>query len=263
MDTVGHNAPRGDVSDQAAAIEKTQEKAAHDQRSEALERMRYVALQGRCGLLTGPRGAGKTWLTQQLVDELRRQGTPAETINLTALPGEELAFSVASKLGFGIDVFDTEMSIWALLQDYAESIRDIGTRHVLVFDDIDRADDGALPRLNRVMNLFESTGACIFTATPKVRRPIRRLLKSAAELKIELGDLSAAETSQILAQRLQRLRIPVTVTDDAVQALQKLGKGQLDRVKRLAELSSLAVEVEQSHAIDGRLVHEVAGELRY
>lgn len=262
MDTVGHSAPRGDVSETAAAM-TSQSKQAHDQRSEALERMRYVALRGSCGLLTGPRGAGKTWLTQQLVDELRKQGTPAETINLTALPGEELAFTVASKLGFGIDVFDTEMSIWALLQDYAESIRDVGTRHVLVFDDIDRADEGALPRLNRVMNLFNSTGACIFTATPKVRRPIRKLLKSAAELKIELGDLSAAETSQILNQRVQQLRVPVTVTDDAVQALQHLGQGRIDRVSRLAELSSLAAEVEDSRVIDGRLVHEVAGELRY
>ncbi len=249
MDTLGsitpdHNAP-----------------SAFDQRIEALERLRYVAQQGSRGLLTGPRGSGKTALLQKLKDEFRREGTQAEIISLSGVGGEELVYLVASQLGFGIDTFDTECSLWSLLQDYAESNRQIGLQQVIMFDHIDRAEVSIVPKLGRLLTVLGSTCGCIFSTRPKLDKSLRKLLRSSADLRIELCDLSELQAARIVGHRLAELPTQAQLTDEAMTALLQLSKGKVDRLARLTELCSIAAEVEEMNMIDAELVKAVAAEL--
>jgi len=260
MDTLG-NSP-SEMGSRSDSDSSGQELPLDDNRRlEALERLRYLAIQGQNGLLTGPRGSGKTTITRELVESLQREGVPTARINLNGLDGDDLAFTVASRIGFGIETFDTERTIWALLEDFAESNQHTGQRNVIIFDNVDRICDDAVPKLDRLLSLFEHACSCLFTAKSKLKKPIKPLLKTCSELKIEIADLTEKETELIVEKKLADMPSSALPTQEAIQAMQKISKGRVHRLTRLAELCSLAAEIDECDNIDKALVEAIAREM--
>ncbi len=231
------------------------------QRTEALERMRYLALRRRCGVLFGSRGAGKSDLLNRLGNELRLEAIQVSRINLAGLLSEEIPFQVARELGLGVPLDAGLIQHWSLLQDYSSACIWSGEHHVLLFDQLDRADESIAPALERLLTCFHGTVACLFTARPKLARPFRALIKNQSWMEVKLKRLSNEDLSQVLAQEISSNSQQLSLSSDASEAAEDVTKGRLDKLKRLAELAAIAAEAEEIQEINAEIIRALQGEV--
>lgn len=233
-------------------------------RTEALERLRYLALTGACGHLTGASGTGKSWLFSQLAGQLRRNGISVAQLNLTGVTGAEIPLLLASRLGLGMSSRSDPLAVWTCLHEYAQGSRQSNRRMAILVDHADRADGTAIAPLGRLLEAFSGTCAWLFATQPlQASDPLLRLLQQRAWLRIELQPLRQDESAQVLADSLAREEAALPVTDTAVESAQALTQGQFRRLRLLAELTARAVETEDISEINGDLIRSVAEEMAF
>lgn len=233
------------------------------QRTEAFERMRYLGMQRRCGLLVGPRGSGKTEMLEQLEQAFQREGCSVAQIALVGMTGTELPLQVAAHLGIGLELNGDLLTTWAMLQDYADAVRQTGTKQVLIFDQLDRADDSLRPPLERILTLFDGTCSCLFAGRPKLSRWLRTLVKNYCWMCVNLQPLSETDVSQTFAQEVSNFSGDLQITPEAVATAYEVTAGRLHQLRRLAELARLAAEAENLQQIDGEVIRQLNRELEF
>ncbi len=231
-------------------------------RTESLERLRYLALQKRCGVLIGRRGTGKSDLFAQLADELQREGFEISIINLAGLSEDEFPQIIAAELGLGLEPNADKIQTWATLQDYANAVRLSNSQHVLMFDQLDRADESTAISFERLLSLFDGAFACLFASRPKLVKPFRALIKNHCWMQVPLDRLSSNDVSQILAKEVYSRNQSLHLTQDAIEAVQDATAGRIDKLKRLAELSVLAAEADNLQEIDEDIIRSLNSELK-
>ncbi|QDT31200.1 AAA family ATPase [Thalassoglobus polymorphus] len=249
MDTIGTIRPSV-ISPQPAS-----------QRAEALERMRYLALQRRCGVLYGSRGSGKTDLLNRLDDELSREAIQVSRINLAGMLPEEIPFQLGGELGLGLPSHTPLIHSWSLIQDFTQACSRSGEHHVLMFDQLDRADQSIAPTLERLLTLVNGTFSCLFASRPKPERAFRSFIKNQSWMEVKLERLSNEDVSQVFAQEISSKSQALNLSSDATSAAKEVTKGRLDKLKRLAELATLAAEAEEIHEINAEIIRALQGEV--
>lgn len=249
MDTLGTIAPPP-----SAAAEP-------DQRTEALERLKYLAHAGACGLLTGKPGSGKSWLFAQLAAQLRREGLAVAQIDVGGLSDAELPAQVAARLGLGVSPRIDRLELWSLLEELAEASQRTGRRMALLLDHVERADERLSAPLGRLMDLFGSSCAWLLAGAPGLAVPFEQLLHRRAWLRVELGSLERTDVARILSRELLSRDASLRLTPDAIDVAAAAAEGRIGRLCRLAELAALAAEAEESGEISGDLLRTLQQEL--
>jgi hypothetical protein len=231
------------------------------QRIEAFERLRYLASQQRCGVLIGQRGTGKSDLFSRLENELHREGFETSLINLAGLPADELPQIIAAELGLGLEPNADKLLTWSTLQDYANSVRQSNSHHVLMFDQLDRADVSTAVTFERLLSLFDGAFTCLFASRPKLGKPFRALIKNHCWMQVSLERLSSSDASQMLAQEVYSRSKELHLTQDAIAVVQDATAGRVDKLKRLAELTAIAAEADELREINKDVILSLKSEL--
>lgn len=229
-----------------------------DRRTEALERLRYLAEAGACGVLRGESGSGKSELFRQLSRELTRSGLPVCRISLAGVSETELPTFLAAELGLGLPVASPSLVVWSLLHDFAASCRQTGSRQVFLLDDVDRGDVGLVRILDRLMEFFP--GAFLLSMRPDPQPLLRRFLEKRTWLRIDLGRLSTSGAIQAAEEAVHQHQPGLRLEPEALRELIALSGGHLNRLRQLSELACLAAEVDDRSNVDGDMVRSVAEE---
>ncbi|SFJ18671.1 hypothetical protein [Planctomicrobium piriforme] len=232
-----------------------------EHRTEALERLRYLAQSGKYGLLLGSEGTGKSWLFGQLARQLRREGVAVAQLNLSGMAGLELPYQVAGRLGLGVTTSASLLEVWSRLQEYAEAGRSMKRSLAFLVDHIDRADESALVPLGRLMELFNWNCGWLMASRSPCPSVWQSFFQGRSWLKVELKDLQPRETAQLLARDMSERAIAAQFTSEGVTAAHELTAGRIRRLRQLAELASVAVEAEGLKEIDADLLRSLAAEL--
>lgn len=230
-------------------------------RTEALERLRYLGRNGGKGILTGTNGTGKTWLLQQLVKQLRRDGVAVAYLNLNGVGGPELAHQFAARLGLGVSFQAAEFEVWARLQDYTEAARHIRRPIAFVIDHLDRAKESVFGPLSRLMDMFGERCSWLMSSREITGDRLTTFVSDRSWLRVELLPLLPMESARVLNKVSSQQPSAAMYTTDGVVAAHEFSAGRLRQLRQLAELASMAAEVEDVDAITGELVYSVTSEI--
>ncbi|WP_437205736.1 AAA family ATPase [Planctomicrobium sp. SH664] len=233
-----------------------------DQRTEALERLQYLAETRSSGVLVGESGLGKSWLLSQLARQLRLNGFACAQIDLTGLEGSELPARICAVLGSGLSPLAPAVEVWAWLQDYAQSAGQVHRRLVFLLDHLDRAAESVVIVLERLMSLFGSSSTWLFGTRPQISLAMQTLLSERTWLRIELAPLKRDEAARVLTQDFVQGRQPVRISPAGIDAAWEECHGRLRRLRQLAELACIAAQVEGAREVSDEMVREAALELR-
>lgn len=232
-----------------------------DGRTEALERLRYLAETGANGVLTGAAGTGKSTLFRQLSRELIRTGLPVCQMSLAGVSGTDLPALVAGQLGLGLPLAVSPQVVWSQLHDFSGSCRQTGARQVLLLEDVDRGDETLIRPLDRLLELFVDCGSCLFSSRTDPSPMLERFLNERTWLRIELGRLSRPAATQVVREATREQLTGRQVEPSGMEELIALSGGRLQRLHRLSALAGLAAETEEQPRIDRGFVKSVAEEL--
>jgi type II secretory pathway predicted ATPase ExeA len=175
--------------------------------------------------------------------------------------GQEIPYLIAGRLGAGCSSRTSSLELWSQLQDHAESAQRMRRRVAFLLDDVDRADESALPALGRLIELFGASGSWLFSARSAGSSGALRVLADRLWLRIELPPLSRQVAQQVLARELAHGTAPARLTPEAVEAAHELAAGRIRRLRQLAELASLTAEAEQRTDITADLIRALGEEL--
>lgn len=232
-----------------------------EHRTEAIERLKYLAHTGHSGLLTGPHGTGKTRCLAELATQLRREGVSVAQVNLTAVSAEEVPWRISTRLGSGLLSGTRDLECWLWLQEYAEATAMTQRRLAFLLDHVDRADDAVIRPVNRMMDAFGSRCSWIFAGGSDLSPAWTAFLNEHVWLRVELKDLARREAMQLLTRDLLERGCTARFTPDGIDAAQEISQGRVGQLRRLAELAALAIEADGGSEIDRHLVEALSLEM--
>lgn len=232
-----------------------------EHRTEAMERLRYLVHSGASGLICGPAGTGKSWCLQELARQLRREGVSVAQLSLAAVTAEEFPVLFASRLGSGLPVGISPAETWMWLSDYAAACRSSRRRLALLLDQMEYSQESLIAPLIRLMDAFHGSCSWIFAANDSLSSPWKAFLSEKVWLRVELQNLGRRESLQLLFRDMLQRGTKARFTDDGIEAVQEIAQGRIRRLQQLAELASIASEVDGLTKIDAPTVHALAAEL--
>lgn len=235
--------------------------AESEHRTEAIERLKYLAHTGHSGLITGPQGSGKSRCLAELATQLRREGVSVAQLNLTAVTSEEVPWQISTRLGSGLLSGTRDLECWLWLQEYAESTAMTQRRLAFLLDHVDRADDSVIRPINRMIDAFGNRCSWIFAAGSHISPAWTAFLNEHIWLRVELKDLAQREAMQLLTRDLMERGCSARFTPDGVDAAQEIAQGRVGQLRRLAELAALAIEAEGGAEIDRNLIQALCEEM--
>lgn len=235
--------------------------AAHE---EALARLLYLAEYGRAGgLLVGVPGSGKTTVLNEAARDLKLGGRQVIAVDMAYLGEEELVESLFAAFRVR-PTATTRAAIYRELASLAAGANLAGRPTVLLLDDVDLAESSALEAIDRVLRCFgadSGTVTVLATASDAVKARACNWIDRTAELRIDLGPLSAEEVAGFLAITSLVDGVTRRYSRDAALVVYDHTTGQPRQIGRLARLAALAAEAAGADEIDAALVQAVANEL--
>lgn len=238
MDTLGTIAPRPPLACAESSL-----------RTEAFERLRFLAHRGSCGVVWGGPGSGKSAMLSKLAHRLRREGCPVVEINANGIDAADFPHVLAAGLALDLPASAQERQVWSRLTDFAQGQGMAHGKIVCLMDHLDRADASLLLSLDRAMQIFFGTSAWIFAARSNSPSTLKAFLRERTWLRVELKDLDPQEASRILARELGRHAPPLRFSPEASEFALSLAKGRMDRLRQLAELATLVADAEGTTVI--------------
>ncbi|HPM84035.1 MAG TPA: AAA family ATPase [Candidatus Anammoximicrobium sp.] len=223
---------------------------------EALARLHFSVRQGHSlGILTGHDGTGKSLVLARFLDEARRSGQAACSVNLLGLEPRDFLWELAAGLRARPRAGDDVFSLWRRVSDRLRENQILNRNTAIVLDD---ADDAAHEMLICVLRLLKShpRGTTLILAADPAR--LTRLggdLLQLSQLRIHLEPWEAGDVREYLQTSLTRVGAdPERFDDSAVARLHELSGGLPRWVAHLAELTWLAAAGRELDGIDADVV---------
>lgn len=233
---------------------------------ETQARLHYLLQQNRAlGLVVGEHGSGKSFQMERFAEQQKREGRLARHFSIAAMDGVEVLHEVAETLGVACPA-DTRMSrIWRRMTDRLAACRYENRRMVMLLDDADMADAGALSQLHRLLLVRESTDVrltMVLGVHPEKLHRIGRRLLELVDLRIDMASWSVEDTQRHLQEAALSAGSEGPVfRQDAILRLHQLGHGVPRFINRLADLAMVAGAGRELSEIDGETVDIVSREL--
>jgi general secretion pathway protein A len=236
--------------------------AAHQ---EALARLEYLVETGlRCGVVIGPKGAGKTTVLRTFTDLASTARFVKAVVDVRGLDAAEALHRLGAGLGLTSHARGRLDRLWQEVTDLLEGHRQAKRRSVVVFDHLDRACPDARQAVERLLLHDHDFGAATFVLAfsgdsyPVVAKEWRQ----AADLRIEVAPLTAEETALFIERLLTAVELPRDAFDaSAAESLFRLTHGVPRDIVRLCELSVLAALQEERASISADVVEAAMREL--
>ena len=116
-----------------------------------------IMLSGRNALLTGPAGAGKSYLLAKFIDEARKRGKKVTVTATTGLAAAHLGGqTIHSWSGIGISKELSEDYIYTMSK---QRIKNINNTNILIIDEISMLHDYNLDMINKAMKIVRQSDA--------------------------------------------------------------------------------------------------------
>ena len=232
---------------------------------EALARLEYLVETGlRCGVVIGPKGAGKTTVLRAFAKLPATARTAKVLVDLRSLSAEEALKLLGQGLGITSHARGRLSLLWQEIIDALVGVRYAKHQCVVIFDHLDRAAPDCQQAVERLLLHEAELGSATFVLgfSGQSFPVIAREWRQAADLRIEVSPLTADETAEFVARLLQALELPGDAFDaDAATILYQLTRGVPRDVVRLCELSLLSAMQDDKRSISADIVEAAMREL--
>lgn len=231
---------------------------------EAIARLMYLVDENqRCGVVTGPRGAGKTTILTRASQLLKRAGWRVRRIELAGLDHSALMHRLAVELGCNPSTHSDIHELWDQIELTIAAAARVQHPWVLIGDHADRLRPGAL---SLIENLLHSphVGGLVFLLAHRDDEDslLLRTCREQCGLKIEVPLLSVEETQGYIDQMLdQEMLSSSEFTRDAIRLVARISEGNPLQINRIYRAAILASNGEGHAEIESDLVLSVAEEL--
>ncbi len=232
---------------------------------EALARLEYLVETGlRCGVVIGPKGAGKTTALRAFIEQPSISRFTKVLLDLRALGAAEALKRLCQGLGITSHARGRLSVLWQEVTDALAGHRHAKSRCVVIFDHLDRALPDCQQAVERLLlHDAEPAAATFVLAFSGHSFPvIAREWRQAADLRIEVAPLTAEETAAFVERLLRALELPNDAFDAGASAiLFRLTQGVPRDVIRLCELSLLSAMQDDKRSISADVVEAAMREL--
>jgi len=231
---------------------------------EALARLEYLAESGQqCGLVTGPKGTGKSTVLRAFAEKSAGHFTIVRT-DVAGLGAAETLQCLVEGLGTTSHARGRTSQLWL---EAMEAL--IGCRHarrpcIVIFDHLDRARPDAQELIGRFLSqdAIAATATFVLSFSGHAYPVVAREWRQAADLRIEVGPLTAEETSAFVASLLESLALSKDAFESAAaEIVFRLTQGIPRDIIRLCELSLLSALHDERPTISGEIVEAAMREL--
>lgn len=233
---------------------------------EALARLEWLVLdRGRCGLVVGDEGLGKTHLLAMATRRCGGLGAEVATLSLHGLPEGAWIDLLLARLPLDAASRDEREPPWLVLENRIRENTLMERPTVLAFDDIDRGPDDAREGIARLAAAGEprfGSLVVVVTAAPSGVARVPAAVRSRAAVRIDLAPWSGEDVAAFAAATLLRAGCePACFSDAAVATLARFAGGVPQTVCRLARLAALAAADRDLEQVDAATIERAWREL--
>jgi general secretion pathway protein A len=233
---------------------------------ESLARIEWlVEHRGRCGLVVGGQGLGKSHLLAVAARRSAGLGAEVAILSLGGLPEGEWLDLLLDRLPLDAASRGEPLRPWQKLENRIRENALMERTTVLVFDDLDRGPADALDGVARLAAAGEPRFGrlvLVATATPEGVGRIPEAIRQRATVRIELAPWAEEEVAGFLAHALARAGCDAGLfSANAVATLARFAAGVPRVVCRLASLAAMAAAGDGLETIDAATIERVWREL--
>ena len=221
-------------------------------------------------LLTGEVGSGKTTLIRNMIRSQLRDSVLAKVFN-TRVDSLQLLMQINSDFGLETDGRDKAALLRELndflIEQYAQR-----RQAVLIIDEAQNLSSEILEEIRMLSNLETDRDKLlqiILVGQPQLRdilaRPELLQLRQRIQINCNLQPLSPAEVREYIEFRLEKAgnRSALIFDDAAVEAIAGYSRGIPRLINILCDYVMIDAFSAETHAIDGKTVHELAVDLSF
>jgi putative secretion ATPase (PEP-CTERM system associated) len=221
-------------------------------------------------LLTGEVGSGKTTLIRNMIRSELRDSVLAKVFN-TRVDSLQLLMQINSDFGLETDGRDKAALLRELndflIEQYAQR-----RQAVLIIDEAQNLSAEILEEIRMLSNLETDRDKLlqiILVGQPQLReilaRPELLQLRQRIQINCNLQPLSPAEVREYIEFRMEKAgnRSALTFDDDAVEAIATYSRGIPRLINILCDYIMIDAFSAEARHIDGKTVHELAGDLSF
>ena len=233
---------------------------------EALARLEWlVEHRGRCGLVVGAEGLGKSHLLAVAARRFAGLGAEVAVLSLGGLPRGEWLELLLDRLPLDVRSRAEPCRGWQKLENRLRENALMERTTVLVFDDLDRGPADALEGIARLTAAVEPRFArlvVVATATPQGMPHVPEAIRQRATVRIELEPWGEAEVAGYLGQAAHRAGLDAGLfSPAALETLARFTGGVPRIVCRLASLAVVAAAGDGIDTIDAATIERAWREL--
>ncbi len=233
---------------------------------EALARLEWLVEQrGRCGLVVGDAGMGKSHLLAAAGRRLAGLGAEVAVLSLGGLPEGDWIDLLLDRMPLDAASRAEALRPWQKLENRLRENALMERTTVLVFDDLDRGPADALAGIARLAAAGEPRfGRLVLVATalPQGVGLIPAAIRQRETVRIELGPWGPEEVEGFLAHALERAGLdPGLFSAGTAATLARFAAGVPRVVCRLASLAVVAAAGDGLGTVDAATIERAWREL--
>jgi len=220
-------------------------------------------------VITGEIGAGKTMLANTLASKMASQNLMLAQVVSTNLEADDIVRMVAA--AFGLSQENSKAVLLNRIEQFLLACHKQGKRVLLVVDEAQNLPARSVEELRMLSNFVCADRPLLQTfllGQPEFRKmlqsPQMEQLRQRVTASCHLGPMEGAETAAYIVHRLQTVgwRNDPSFSDDAFAVIHQQTGGIPRKINILCDRVLLMGHLEEKHAITGKEVAEVIGELQ-
>lgn len=230
---------------------------------EAVARLLYLIEESRpLGLLTGPKGTGKTFLLKILQRRALRLGRVVVHCEATGIDDQELIGQIADGCSVSRPQNGSAEQTWIAMRKKLEALALVNQSLLIVIDHLDSGVTNCQQTIVRLLQLAASIGARLTILAATRGNDLPAALLEAADLQVELCPWTLEESCQFVNTSVERAgQTGQIFTDEALLTVYEITAGIPAQVMSLSNIALLAAQGLNETLITSELVAAAASEL--